>query len=75
VDDKVQVRLQTLRKEFNTGQKQLAELDAQRARLMEAMLRISGAIQVLEELAGERSPDDGSGPNGTHDPQDVALAS
>jgi prefoldin subunit 5 len=73
VDDRVQARLQTLRREFDTGQKQLAELDAQRSQLMEAMLRISGAIHVLEELAGERSPDDRPRPNGTPDPQDVAL--
>ncbi len=55
MDDKVRARLQMLRKEFEAGQKQLGEVEAQRAQLMETMLRISGAIQVLEELVGERA--------------------
>lgn len=42
-------RLQELKTEFETGQKRLVELDAQRAGLRETLLRISGAIQVLEE--------------------------
>ena len=43
-------RLQQLKGEFDTGQKMLAELDQKRANLEQTMLRISGAIQVLEEL-------------------------
>ncbi len=36
----------------------LAELDAKRANMQESMLRISGAIQVLqEELAPEAKPE------------------
>ena len=54
MDDRVTERLASLRSEFQQGERQLAELDAQRAQLMETMLRISGAIQVLEELTGER---------------------
>jgi prefoldin subunit 5 len=43
-------RLQELRREFKIGEAQLEELDRQRARLRDTLLRISGAIQVLEEL-------------------------
>ena len=51
--DEVQARLELLRKEFETGRTRLGELERQQAQLSETMLRISGAIQVLEELAGE----------------------
>lgn len=46
-------RLDSLRDEFDKGQNVLAELDQRRERLKDSMLRIAGAIQVLEELAGE----------------------
>lgn len=44
-------RLKSLQTEFETGQKMLAELDAKRATLMNTLLRIEGAIQVLKELS------------------------
>ena len=54
--EKLQARLQQLRDEFAGGQAQLAEIEKQRAeldvrsaRVQETMLRISGAVQVLEE--------------------------
>jgi len=51
-------RLKELKTEFEAGQKMLAELGAKRANLQESMLRISGAIQVLEEeLAPEAKPE------------------
>jgi septal ring factor EnvC (AmiA/AmiB activator) len=53
-------RLDQLRQEFASGQNQLAELDQKRANLRDTLLRISGAIQVLEETLGE-----GSGENTT----------
>ena len=43
-------RLQQLKAEFDTGQKMLAGLEQKRANLEQTLLRISGAIQVLEEL-------------------------
>lgn len=49
-------RLQELKAEFATGQKMLADLEAKQANLRETLLRISGAVQVLEEVLAERSP-------------------
>jgi predicted nuclease with TOPRIM domain len=46
-------RLQELKAEFEAGQKMLAELDAKRADTKDTLLRISGAIQVLEELLNQ----------------------
>ncbi|MGE5658482.1 MAG: hypothetical protein ACM37W_17915 [Actinomycetota bacterium] len=42
-------RLETLKSEFEAGQKMLADLEAQQLRVKETVWRISGAIQVLEE--------------------------
>ena len=54
--EQLQARLEELKREFETGQARLRELEAQEARLRETMLRISGAIQVLEEeLAGTQA--------------------
>lgn len=50
----MQERLAELKAEFERGQQHLQALDERRARLRDTLLRISGAIQVLEELlAGE----------------------
>jgi predicted nuclease with TOPRIM domain len=52
--EQLQQRLEELKKEFETGQARLREVEMQEARLRETLLRISGAIQVLEEaLAAE----------------------
>jgi predicted nuclease with TOPRIM domain len=42
-------RLRDLKAEFEAGQKMMAELEAKQANLRDTLLRISGAIQVLEE--------------------------
>ena len=47
--EQIQQRLKELKNEFDAGQKMLADLEGKRASLSESMLRISGAIQVLEE--------------------------
>jgi prefoldin subunit 5 len=46
----IERRLQELRKEFKMGEAQLEDLDRRRAQLRDTLLRISGAIQVLEEM-------------------------
>ncbi len=47
------LRLQALKKEYEAGQKLLAEYEAKQHNLRETLLRISGAIQVLEEVLAE----------------------
>ena len=46
----IQARLEELKKEFESGQARLREVDNQQALLRETLLRISGAIQVLTEV-------------------------
>ncbi len=43
-------RLKELRSELESGQKMMTDLEIKQANLRDALLRISGAIQVLEEL-------------------------
>jgi predicted nuclease with TOPRIM domain len=45
----LQQRLTDLRTEYESGQKMLASLEVKQANLRDTLLRISGAIQVLEE--------------------------
>lgn len=49
-------RLAELKREYETGQNQLAALETRAEELRATMLRISGAIQVLEEELGEEVP-------------------
>ena len=48
-------RLAELRQEWDKGVRQLEQLDRQRAELRETLLRIEGAIQVLDELSRAES--------------------
>ena len=48
--DRLEQRLTELRTELAAGQKMGNELDARRAELQTTLLRIAGAIQVLEEV-------------------------
>ncbi len=48
-------RLKVLNVEFETGQKLLAELEGKSTNIRSSLLRISGAIQVLEELLKEEN--------------------
>ena len=47
--EQLEQRLRELKLEFESGQKMLAELEAKQGGIRETMLRISGAMQVLEE--------------------------
>ena len=57
--DQLEQRLKELKAEFESGQKMLAELEAKQANLRDSLLRISGAIQVLEEELGKHIEDNG----------------
>jgi prefoldin subunit 5 len=48
--ERLEQRIQELKAEFDAGQKMLADLEQRRATLEQTLLRITGAIQVLEEL-------------------------
>jgi hypothetical protein len=55
--EQLEERLQQLKQEYESGRKMLADLEAKQADLQQTLLRISGAIQVLEEMMtaeGER---------------------
>ena len=53
-------RLHELRQEFARGEEQLTELDRKRAQVRDTLLRISGAVQVLEELLHEGNAERGA---------------
>lgn len=63
-------RLKTLKEEYDSGQKLLADYEAKMRNLRETLLRISGAIQVLEEVIDET----GSEENGEASTPDVSPA-
>ncbi len=48
-------RIAELKSEFEAGQKMLADLDTKKRELEATMLRIGGAIQVLEELIAKEN--------------------
>lgn len=57
--EQLQARLEVLKNEFEAGQARVRELERQESALRETMLRISGAIQVVQELlAAEDQADD-----------------
>ena len=84
--DQLQERLDELKSQYQLGEGQLRELVRQEAALRETLLRITGAIQVLEELLGtspaepaapaaEQEPDEDatSGQNGNRDPRVLTV--
>jgi predicted nuclease with TOPRIM domain len=46
----IQARLEELKNELEAGQAELQKVEMQRTYLRETVLRIGGAVQVLEEL-------------------------
>ena len=48
--EQIEKRLKELKTEFEDGQQMLGELEAKQISLRNTLLRISGAMQVLEEL-------------------------
>lgn len=57
MNKRLQVRVDELRVEFERGNARLNELQAEESQLRETMLRIQGAITVLQELLVDH-PDD-----------------
>ncbi len=51
--EQLEQRLEALKAEYEAGQKMLADLEARQATLRETLLRIAGAVQVLEEELGK----------------------
>jgi chromosome segregation ATPase len=51
--EQLEERLRSLKEEFERGQKKLEGLDEESQKLRHTLLRISGAIQVLEEELGK----------------------
>ncbi|WP_143309213.1 hypothetical protein [Candidatus Entotheonella palauensis] len=49
MQEQLEQRLRELKAEFEAGQRMVADLEAKQTNLRDSLLRISGAIQVLEE--------------------------
>ena len=54
--EQIRDRIASLRAEYRSGQEMLADLEGRQAGLKVTLTRISGAIQVLEELLQENTP-------------------
>jgi len=65
MQERLEQRLQALKTEFDTGQKKLGQLEEEAQTLRHMLLRISGAIQVLQEELGQSGQ---SGPTGSDPP-------
>lgn len=48
--EQIEARINELKGQLEEGNKMIGELEAKRTNLMYTLLRINGAIQVLEEL-------------------------
>lgn len=51
--EQLRQRLQELKREYESGQQMLADLERRQLELQQTLLRISGAMQVLEELLAQ----------------------
>ena len=51
MEETIKGRLEALRADCEAGERELAALEGRAAELRRLLLRLSGAIQVLEELA------------------------
>lgn len=59
--EQLEKRLEELRAEFEKGKATLQELEAKTSSVREMMLRLSGAIQVLQEELERESPANAEG--------------
>jgi hypothetical protein len=53
MNNKLEERINSLKSEYESGQKMLTEIDARRKNISDTLLRIEGAMAVLKELAEE----------------------
>ncbi len=53
--EEIEQRLADLKAEFESGEKVMADYEKKQASLRDTLLRISGAIQVLEEILGKEN--------------------
>lgn len=72
---RLSARLQELRAELARGEAQLAELDQRRAAMRDTLLRISGAVQVLQELLEQHPAPPGLFPAPETAPAPAEMAS
>jgi hypothetical protein len=56
VSDQIERRIAELRAELRKGQEELVALERRRGEVRDTVLRIGGAIQVLEELTSVEAP-------------------
>jgi predicted nuclease with TOPRIM domain len=59
--EQLEARLAELEAEIVVGEQRWREVDAEQARLRETLMRMSGAIQVLQELLEEEASDGAEG--------------
>jgi hypothetical protein len=57
--EKLETRLRELRSELESGRALLEDIETKKTNLQSTLLRISGAIQVLEELLAAESESSG----------------
>jgi len=57
MNNKLQSRIDTLKVEFEKGKSRMSELHAEEVQLQETMLRIQGAMTVLQELLADPAED------------------
>jgi hypothetical protein len=63
--EQLQARLGVLKAELAAGQVKLRELELRQLRLREVLLRLRGAIGVLEDLLGQAKPEMAAPPPGS----------
>lgn len=73
--EQLEQRLKELKTEFENGQKMLAYMEARQANLRNTLIRISGAVQVLEELLNQKPPAEEQMSGKTEEPEIQRVAS
>jgi hypothetical protein len=70
--EQLEGRLKELRSEFEYGRQMMADLEARQVKLRDSLLRIRGAIQLLEELL--EPPPAAAGDASVAEPRGARLA-